>query len=370
MEKERAEVFDRIKDHGEHEKVIFCSDEKTGLKAIIAIHNTILGPALGGTRMWDYKSEQEALVDVLRLSRGMTYKAASCGLNLGGGKAVIIGDPRKDKTEGILKSFGDIVESLKGKYITSKDVGISSQDLDVMATKTSHIVGFSEEKGGYGDPSPYTAHGVFMGLRACMEFQFKTPQFKGKRIALQGLGAVGKHLLRYLLNEGAEVIATDINQESIEKQKEKFPQIQTVSPKKIYDVECDVFVPCAMGAVVNQDTLKRFSCKIIAGGANNQLESPELGRQIREKGILYAPDYVINAGGLMFVEAELNKIPKEVIYKRTEAIYTNLKKIFEISEKKNLSTNEASIRLVHERLGQGKKKIEPPKKPSHTKELR
>src|SRR3954469_4682289 len=242
--------FDIIEEHGGHEEVILCTNKDVGLKAIIAIHNTVLGPALGGTRMWTYKNDEEALIDVLRLSKGMTYKAAAAGLNLGGGKAVIIGDPKKDKTEFLFRTFGAYVNSLNGKYITAEDVGTTVTDMSYVFMETPYVTGIPKSFGGSGDPSPYTAHGVLMGIKASVKEKLKTDSLKGMRVAVQGLGNVGFHLVEYLVKEGAIVSVADIDKEKVKKTVDRF-SLASVDPEAIVISECDVFAPCAMGAVIN-----------------------------------------------------------------------------------------------------------------------
>ncbi|MCS6837581.1 MAG: leucine dehydrogenase, partial [Bdellovibrionaceae bacterium] len=298
-------TFEIIEKYGEHEEVVFCYDKTVGLKAIIAIHNTTLGPALGGTRMWDYKSEEEALIDVLRLSKGMTYKAAASGLNLGGGKAVIIGNPKTQKSEALFRAFGQFVNSLNGRYITAEDVGTCVTDMEHIFMETPWVTGIPKEFGGSGDPSPYTAHGVLMGIKAAVAFHLKTDSLRGIRVAVQGLGHVGYHLVGYLIQEGAQILASDIDPEKVEKVKKEYPQVTIVSPQEILFSACEVLAPCALGGIVNDETIPKLKCKIIAGGANNQLLERRHGDHLKELGILYAPDYVINAGGLINVVVEL-----------------------------------------------------------------
>ncbi len=341
--------FDMITKYGEHEEVLFCHDKNLGLKAIIAIHNTALGPALGGTRMWNYKTEEEALIDVLRLSKGMTYKAAAAGLNLGGGKAVIIGDPKTQKTEGLFRAFGHFVNSLNGKYITAEDVGTSVQDMEHVFMETPWVTGIPKEFGGSGDPSPYTAHGVLMGIKASASEKFGTDSLKGMRVAVQGLGNVGSNLVKYLVEEGAKIIIADIDQNRVKKLHDQYGA-QAVSVDEILGVECDIQAPCAMGAVVNDQTISKFKCKVIAGGANNVLAEARHGDQLRELGILYAPDYVVNAGGLMNVFVELEGYSPERAFEKTRKVYDNVKKVFEIAKRDNIGTHTAADRLAEERI--------------------
>ena len=342
-------TFELISKHGEHEEVIFCHDKNVGLKAIIAIHNTALGPALGGTRMWNYKNEEEALVDVLRLSKGMTYKASAAGLNLGGGKAVIIGDPKTQKSEGLFRAFGQFVNSLNGKYITAEDVGTSVQDMEYIYMETPFVTGIPKDFGGSGDPSPYMAHGVLMGIKAAAKEKFGADSLKGLRIAVQGMGNVGSNLVKFLTEEGAETIIADIDQARTAKIATQFGS-KAVSPDEILFQECDILAPCALGAIVNDQTISKLKTKVIAGGANNVLAEGRHGDQLKEMGILYAPDYVINAGGLMNVFVELEGYTPDRAFEKTKRIYDNMLKVFEIAKRDNISTHIAADRLAEERI--------------------
>lgn len=342
-------TFEVIAKHGDHEQVVFCHDPNVGLKAIIAIHNSALGPALGGTRMWNYQSEDDALVDVLRLSKGMTYKAAASGLNLGGGKAVIIGDPKTQKSEGLFRAFGQFVNSLNGKYITAEDVGTSVKDMEYVYMETPWVTGIPKDFGGSGDPSPYTAHGVLMGIKASAKEKFGTDSLKGMRVAVQGLGNVGSHLVKYLVEEGAKVIVTDIDQERVKHHQAQFAA-EAVAPDQILSVDCDILAPCALGAVVNDQTISKIKAKVICGGANNVLAEGRHGDQLRELGILYAPDYVVNAGGLMNVFVELEGYSPERAFEKTRRVYDNVSKVFEIAKRDNISTHIAADRLAEERV--------------------
>lgn len=342
-------TFELIEKHGEHEEVIYCYDRSVGLKAIIAIHNTALGPALGGTRMWPYKSEEEALVDVLRLSKGMTSKAAAAGLNLGGGKAVIIGDPKTQKSEGLFRAFGQFVNSLNGRYITAEDVGTCVTDMEYVYMETPWVTGIPKDFGGSGDPSPYTAHGVLMGIKAAARFQLGSDDLKGKRIAVQGLGNVGTNLVKYLVQEGAKVVVADIDADKVQRHVTEYG-VEKSTTDGILSVDCDIFAPCALGAVVNDASIKNFKCKVIAGGANNQLAEPRHGDQLRELGILYAPDFVINAGGLMNVFVELEGYSPERAFDKTRKVYDNCMMVFEIAKKENIGTHLAADRLAESRM--------------------
>ncbi len=343
--------FELIEDYG-HEQVVFCLNKEAGLKAIIAIHDTTLGPALGGTRMWKYESDTDALRDVLRLSRGMTYKAAVSGLNLGGGKAVIIGDSSKDKNELLFRTFGKFVEGLAGRYITAEDVGTSVRDMEYVLMETKYVTGIPKALGGSGDPSPVTAYGVFVGMKACAKFRWGNDSLKGKRIAVQGAGQVARYLCEYLYNEGAEIIITDIKEEQIKRSLETI-KAKVVKPDEIYDVDADIFSPNALGAIINSDTIGKLKTEIVAGGANNQLEKEAVhGPMLIQKGILYAPDYVINAGGLINVANELQGYRQDRALKQAENIYDTITRILEISAKENIPTYEASNKIAEERLKQ------------------
>lgn len=342
-------TFELLEKHGEHEEVIFCHNKEVGLKAIIAIHNTSLGPALGGTRMFPYANEEDALVDVLRLSKGMTYKASVSGLNLGGGKAVIIGDSKKDKTEGLFRAFGSYVNSLQGKYITAEDVGTTVNDMEYVFMETPFVTGIPKSLGGSGDPSPYTAHGVLMGIKASVKEKLNSDSLKDVRIAVQGLGSVGSHLVEYLVKEGAIVTIADIDADKVKKISSKF-SLQVVDPNLVVTSDCDVFAPCAMGAVINDKTIGNLKCKIIAGGANNQLAEQRHGDALMELGILYAPDYVINSGGLMNVFVELEGYSPDRAFDKTKAVYDNLMNVFKIAKTEKITTHKAADRLAEARI--------------------
>lgn len=335
----------------EHEQVVFCQDKEAGLKAIIAIHNTTLGPALGGTRMWPYKSEEEALKDVLRLSEGMTYKAAAAGLNLGGGKAVIIGDPKKEKSEVLFRAYGNFVNSLGGRYITAEDVGTDVIDMEYTFMETNYVVGIEVSHGGSGNPAPFTALGVFQAIKCCLGKVFGSEELKGRTIAVQGVGQVGSHLIRRLKAAGATVLATDVDAEKLKTLASEIG-FESVAPQEIYGVPCDVFVPCALGGILNEKTISNLKCKIVAGSANNQLEQPEDARRLKKMGILYAPDYIVNAGGLINVYLELEGYSRERAERMTRGIYYNIKNVLEIADKRNCSTEEAAKLMVDERLDQ------------------
>ncbi len=334
----------------DYEQLVFCQDKTSGLKAVICVHNTALGPALGGCRLWNYASEEAAIVDALRLARGMTYKNAAAGLNLGGGKAVIIGDARRDKTEALFRAFGRYVQSLGGRYITAEDVGTSPEDMDVIALETEHVCGVSAgTAGSSGDPSPATAYGVYRGIKACCQEAFGDESLKGRTVALQGLGHVGSNVARHLAEDGARLMVTDINPLAVEKAVKDLGAT-AVTTDEIFDVECDVFAPCALGAVINDDTLPRLKCRVLAGAANNQLKEDRHGDALTARGILYAPDFIINAGGVINVADELEGYNRERAYRKVAAVYDNLMKVFEIAKRENIPTYKAADRMAEERI--------------------
>ena len=348
------EVFSQMQEL-EHERLLICSNPDVGLKAIIAVHSTALGPGLGGVRMWPYKSEDEAITDVLRLSRGMTYKAAAAGLNLGGGKAVIIGDAKSDKSEALFRSFGRYVESLGGLYITAEDVGTDMEDMEIVLTETRWVTGVSPAHGGGGDPSPVTAYGTLQGIRAAALWNYDDADpeapLAGRSVAIQGLGSVGLYLSKYLKDEGAKVFGCDIDPEATAEAASKH-DVEIVPPDEIYDVDCDIFAPCAMGAILNDETIPRLRCDVVAGAANNQLHDSDLhGQQLAERGILYAPDFVINAGGLINVYNELTgEYVQERALRMTRGIYLNLMRVFQIAKEQGMSTSEAADQVAEERI--------------------
>ena len=338
-----------------HEQIVFCNDEDTGLKAIIGIHNTALGPALGGTRMWQYKSEGEALNDVLRLSRGMTYKAAITGLNLGGGKAVIIGDAKTQKNDALMRKFGEFVNSLSGKYITAEDVGMETRDMDIIKEVTPHVTGVSESLGGSGNPSPITAYGVYMGMKAAAKYKFGTENLAGKKILIQGIGHVGETLINYVTKEGAQVVLNDINEERLEFLSKKY-NANVVLGSDIYGLDVDIYAPCALGATINDFSLSKLKAKVIAGAANNQLaDEIKHGYLLKEKGIVYAPDFLINAGGIINVYSEIAGYKKDEILRKTENIYNTTLEILKLSEKENITSHQAAFNIAQSRIDARKK---------------
>ena len=341
-------IMDYMKKYG-HEELVFCSDPQVGLNAIIAIHDTTLGPALGGVRMWPYQSEEEATLDVLRLSRAMTYKASAAGLNLGGGKAVIIGDPNRDKGVGLFRSLGRFVESLGGRYITCEDVGTTISDMQQIYAETKHVTGLPIAWGASGDSSPPTAFGIYQGMKACAEEVFGSGSLKGKTVAIQGFGKVGSYLAVHLSDEGVNIIACDVNERATKRAKEEFGAT-IVSIDDIYDVECDIFSPCALGAVLNRRTIPKLRCKIVAGGANNQLEEDEDGDLLEQRGILYAPDYVLNAGGVINLSMELTGYNAEAAKTQLAEIYNTIEKVISLAKSSHISTARAADSLAQRRI--------------------
>ncbi|MBA4157353.1 MAG: Glu/Leu/Phe/Val dehydrogenase [Gemmatimonadetes bacterium] len=339
------EMFEMMGTNG-HEQVVFCSEPSCGYKGIIAIHDTTLGPALGGTRFWNYSSDREAIVDVLRLSRGMTYKAAVSGINLGGGKSVIIGDPRTTRREMVFRAHGRFVESLKGRYITAEDVGTSVDDMEYVHMETEHVTG---RAGTSGDPSPVTAFGVYRGIKAAAKEKYGSDDLKGKTVSVQGLGHVGYYVCNHLALEGANLIVTDIDPERVRRVADEF-NAETVAPDAIYGVEAEIYAPCALGATVNDDTLKQFNVEIVAGAANNVLAETRHGDMLHERGILYVPDYVINAGGLINVYGELSGWTAERSMRKAGEIYGTLLQLFDLAREQGVPTYTAADRLAERRI--------------------
>jgi leucine dehydrogenase len=332
-----------------HEQVVFCRDSASGLRAIIAIHNTTLGPALGGTRMWPYGSEEEALTDVLRLSEGMTYKAAVTGLNLGGGKAVIIGDPQRDKTEALLRAHGRFVDSLGGRYITAEDVGISVADIEYVYMETPFVTGVASAPGGSGDPSPVTAYGVYHGMKAAALRTWGSRELKGRSVAIQGAGKVGSYLAQNLAAEGAQLFVSDIDPERVRSVAQEVGA-EVAAPDEIFGLDVDVFAPCALGAVLNDATIPRLRCGIVAGGANNQLAEDRHGDELMRRGILYAPDFVINAGGLINVYSELQGYDAVAARNKARGIHDTLLAVFDRAQADGIPTYRAAELLAEARI--------------------
>ncbi len=335
----------------DHEQVVFCQDPHTGLNAIIAIHNTTLGPSLGGTRLWNYNSHEEALVDALRLSRGMTYKSAISGLNLGGGKAVLIGDAAKLKSEVYWRRYGKFVNSLNGKYITAEDVNTSSGDMEYIGMETKFVTGKPDYMGGSGDPSPLTAYGVYVGMKAAAKKAWGSDSLGGKKILVQGAGNVGQYLMGHLEQEGAKLFICDINEAKIKQAVKKYPNVEVVDNNTIFDLQFDIYAPCALGATVNTESISKMKCPVIAGAANNQLADENVhGPMLVEKGIIYVPDFLINAGGIINISIELDGYNKDRALNTVAKIYDRTLNIFELAEKDNVHTQLAAMRMAEKRL--------------------
>jgi len=330
----------------DHEQLVYCHEPSSGYRGLIAIHNTTLGPALGGTRYWHYKTESDAVIDALRLSRGMTYKAAVAGLSLGGGKSVVLADHGTQDREAVFRAHGRFIESLKGRYITAEDVGTSPADMDHIHLETEHVVGL---QGRSGDPSPVTAYGVYRGIKASAKVQFGSDSLAGKTVAVQGCGHVGYYLCGYLHEEGARLLVTDIDSEKVKLVVDEF-RAKAVGLDEIYGVQADVFAPCALGAVINDTTIKQLKVKIVAGGANNQLAEERHGDMLEERGILYAPDYVLNAGGLINVNSELEGWSAERAKRKAGEIYDTLLRLFDLAKEEGIPTYRAADRLAERRI--------------------
>ncbi len=338
-------LFETVEDMG-HEQVLFCHGKNPDIKAIIAIHDTSLGSAMGATRLWPYVNEEAALNDALRLSRGMTYKAACANIPVGGGKAVIIANP-ENKTDDLLRAYGRFVERLNGRFITGQDVNLTAQDVRTISRETSYVVGVEEKSGG---PAPITAQGVFLGIKAAVEFGLQSESIDGLKVAVQGLGNVGKNLCQYLHENGARLFVTDISPEKTEEVKRLFGAT-VVEPEQIFSLDVDVFSPCALGGILNSETIPRLQAPIIAGCANNQLGQEQIHSQmLAEKGILYCPDYVINAGGLINVYNEMIGYNEEKAFKQLHNIYDTLLEIFEIAQTQQTTTNDAAKQLAEQRI--------------------
>lgn len=347
-------IFSQLVNSG-HQSVFFCYDQETSLRAIIAIHDTTLGPALGGARMMSYKTEADALRDALRLSRGMTYKAAITGLNLGGGKAVIIGDSRSDKNEALMRRYGRFIENLNGLFITATDVGTSQKDMEYVRAETKHVTGVPVEIGGSGNPAPITAIGVYFGIRACVKELFGADTLAGRSVAVQGVGQVGECLVRLLRKENVKVYVSDINEERLRQVAKKY-NAEVVSNTDIYDLDVDIYAPCALGATINATTINKMKCAIVAGSANNQLaDEDEHGRLLLQKGIIYAPDYLINAGGLINCYSEIAGYNKERTIQLAENIYEMTRSVLKKSKAENIPTYAAANQMAEKRIADIKK---------------
>lgn len=342
-------LFD-LKDFDNHEQVVFCSDDESGLKAIIAVHSTKLGPAVGGCRMWDYASDEDAITDVLRLSKGMTYKNAMAGLTMGGGKSVIIGDAKKIKSDALFKAFGRALNGLGGRYVSAEDVNITTGDIAVVNTETDFVTG---TEGKSGNPAPFTALGTFLGIKAAVKHKFQSDDLSGLTVAVQGLGSVGLYLCEHLHKAGAKLVVTDLNQEALDKVQTQFGA-KIVGLNEIYDQDADIYAPCALGATINDGTIDRIKAKIVAGCANNQLAEPRHDQALVERGILYAPDYVINAGGIINVSFEENYCVDQATAK-VEEIYNTLLDVFEKADSTGKPTGEVADEMAREIIAKGGK---------------
>lgn len=349
IEKRSSHVFEMV-EAMEHEQVMFFNDKQTGLKGIIGVHNTVLGPSLGGCRIWNYENESEALWDVLRLSRGMTFKSSISGINLGGGKAVIIGNSKVKRDESFWRRFGRFVDSLNGKYITAEDVGTSTDVMSIVMQETKHITGKPISAGGTGDPSPFTAYGVFLGLKASVKEATGSDSLEGKKVAVQGVGHVGYHLVKHLTESGAEVFVADINENNLQQVSKDF-KVTVVGPHAIYDLDVDIYAPCALGATLNSDSIATLKCSIVAGAANNQLADEQLhGQMLRDKNILYAPDFLINAGGVINCYREVHSLSEQETKELIENIYNKTLAIFSKAKEENISTQAAAIKMALDRI--------------------
>ncbi len=341
--------FEMLEKHN-HEQMVLCSNKEAGLRGIIAIHDTTLGPAIGGTRMRPYDTVNDALLDALRMARAMTYKSAISGLNLGGGNAVIIGDPKKDKSEKLFRTFGKYVDSLGGRYITAEDVGTNVRDMEYVRMETKFVAGISKALGGSGDPSPVTAYGVYVGMKATAKKRWGYDSLRGKKVAIQGAGNVASYLVEHLYHEGAQIIITDKNEEKLRKIISTV-KAHIVKPEEIYSVDAEIFAPCALGGTINKETIEQMKFDIVAGSANNQLaDENEDCKALAEKGISYAPDYVINAGGLINVANELEGYRQDRALRQAEGIYDTLIRVFDLAENAQITSLEAANRLAEERL--------------------
>ncbi len=349
-ESTRASVFEQ---GGEHEQIVFCNDPATGLQAIIAIYSTALGPGLGGTRFYPYATEDLALRDVLNLSRGMAYKAALCGLDLGGAKAVIIGDPHTDKTEPLLRSYGRFVQSLGGRYLTACDVGTYSEDMDIVARECEFVTGRTVEHGGAGDSSVLTAYGVFQGMRAAAEVAWGTASLAGRRVGVAGVGKVGHHLVDHLLDDKAEVVITDVYEPAVHRVTSAHPEVDVVVDNDaLVAADIDVYAPCALGDAINDDSVQIIKAKVICGAANNQLSHAGIEDVLESRGILYAPDYCVNAGGLVQVADELEGFSFDRAKARAGKIFDTTKRVFELSAKEGVPAAVAADRIAERRMAE------------------
>lgn len=351
---ETMDAVDGLPDAGDFEQVAFCHHRPTGLRAIVAIHSTVLGPALGGTRFWPYATEADALTDVCRLARGMTYKHAAAGLDQGGGKAVIWGDPRRIRTEGLIRAYGRFVHGLAGRYLTAEDVGTTQADMDLIRRETPHVTGVSPSLGGSGDPSPATAWGVLCAIRAAAEVRWGSADLSGRHVTVSGIGKVGRALVDHLLDEGATVTVADIRAEAVQAVRDDHPEarqrLHVVEPDRAHEVECDVFAPCALGAVLDQTTIPALRCEIVAGSANNQLAEPEDDQRLVDRGVLYVPDYVANAGGVINIAEEAAGYDRDRAWARIAGIHDTVLAVLDRSRQAGIPPGEAADRHAEARI--------------------
>ncbi|MCH2674770.1 MAG: leucine dehydrogenase [Dehalococcoidia bacterium] len=342
------EILEHMGNEG-HEQLVVVSDVGSGLRAIISIHDTTLGPACGGTRIWPYTSEQEAIWDALRLSRAMTYKSAAADLPLGGGKAVIIADPHTEKTEALVRAYGRFVDTLAGRYLTTTDVGTTGRDMEYVKQETDHVVGLPTTVGGSGDTSIMTGLGLYMGMKACAKEAWGADTLTGKTVAIQGFGKVASHTAHHLMKEDAKLVVTDVFDGALDRARDL--GLKVVKPDEIYDVECDIFAPCALGGVINPNTIPRLKCKVVAGGANNQLLAETDGEELHRLGIVYGPDYILNSGGIINVETEITgEYNPDRAREKTERIYEITDRVIAISKNEEVPTAKAADRLAEDRL--------------------
>ena len=342
------EILEQMEAEG-HEQLVVVSDAGSGLKAIIAIHDTTLGPACGGTRIWPYKSEREAMWDALRLSRAMTYKSAAADLPLGGGKGVIIADSHTQKTEALVRAYGRFVDTLGGRYLTTTDVGSTGRDMEYIKQETDYVVGLPVTAGGSGDTSIMTGLGIYMGMKACAKEIWGNDSLQGKVVAMQGFGKVATHTAHHLMKEDATLVVTDVFDRALDGARDL--GLKVVKPDDIYGIDCDIFAPCALGGVINPETIPQLKCKVIAGGANNQLMSESDGEALHRMGIMYGPDYILNSGGIVNVESEISGIYNaDRAREKTERVYEIMERVISISKSDEIPTAKAADRMAEERL--------------------
>ena len=347
------DILKYMEQHG-HEQLVVCSEPSVGLRGFIAIHDTTLGPAVGGVRIWPHQTEAEAIMDVLRLSKSMSYKSAAAGLPLGGGKALVVADPRKDKSEALLRAYARYVDTLGGRYITTTDLGSTTRDLEYIALETKYVTGLPTSAGGSGETSLLTGLGIYMGMKACAKAVWGSDSLSGRTVAMQGFGKVAYHTARHLLKEGANLVASDIYEGALDKARELGATI--VEPDDIYDVPCDIFSPCALGGVLNSRTIPRLKCRIVAGGANNQLLGEEDGTTLHDRRILYAPDYIINAGGIINISCEIGSPYREDRAREmTERIYETMERVLHLASRDEIPAAQAADMLAQERINSVKR---------------